>query len=76
VEVTHDQVDLVAVVVINRHIPHQVDLGQETLDILEQQTKHLHQTDGVMMVVVDIPVQLQIILVVAAAVLYNLVKVQ
>ena len=73
---THDQVDLVAVVVINHHIPHRVEQGQEILDTLEQQTKHLHQMDGVMMVVVDIPVQLQIMPVVAVAVLYKLAEVQ
>jgi hypothetical protein len=68
-------VDQVVVVVMDQQLLEQVERGQETLDILEQQTKHLQQMDGVTMVVVDIPPLLRIILAVAAVALYKLVKV-
>ena len=65
----HDQVDLVVVPVIKHQFQHLVEPGQETLDTLVQQTKHLHQMDGVMMVVPDMTIRNQIMPVVAVDVL-------
>jgi hypothetical protein len=76
VDLHQEVVDLVVVLVINHQFQHLVERGQETLDILVQQTKHLHQMDGVMMVVPDMTVQLQIMPVVVAVVLYKLDEVQ
>jgi len=72
----HDQGDQVVVPVMKHHFPQQVERGQETLDILEQQTKYLQQMDGVIMVVQDIPPQLQIMPVVVAVVPYKLDEMQ
>ena len=68
-------VDQVVVVVMDQQLLEQVERGQETLDILEQQTKHLQQMVGVMMVVLDIPLLVEIIPVAAAAVPTGLAKV-
>tara|TARA_R100000005_G_C4906089_1_gene145939 strand:+ start:76 stop:471 length:396 start_codon:yes stop_codon:yes gene_type:complete len=69
-------VDQVVVLVINHQFQHLVERGQEILDILVQQTKHLHQMDGVIMVVPDMTIQLQIMPVVVAVVLQILALVQ